>query len=273
MKTLGIIAGNGKFPFLVAQEARLKGLRVVIAGLEKEAAPDLQPLADVFSWVKIGALSRLVKFFKSEDAREVVMAGKVEKVKLFQSHIRPDLEMVKVLLKTRDFKDDSLLGAIADYLEKQGVQILDSTSWVREAMPQAGVLGKIKPSKEIWEDIRFGYKMAKEIAGLDIGQTVIVKKKAVIAVEAIEGTDQAILRGGELARGNITVIKVAKPKQDLRFDVPTVGLQTLESLIRAKASALAFEAGRTIFLEQEEVIRAADRAKIALVGITEKDFV
>lgn len=271
MKTLGLIAGNGKFPFLVAREARSQGLRVVIAGLEKEADPELSALADRFTWVKIGALANLVKFFKAENAQEVVMAGKVEKVKIFQSHVRPDLEMVKVLLKTRDFKDDSLLGGIADYLEKQGIRILDSTAWVSQAMPQAGVLGKIKPSKDIWEDIRFGYHMAKHMAGLDVGQTVVVKKKAVIAVEAIEGTDLAIQRGGELAGGGVTVVKVAKPKQDLRFDVPAVGLATVQSLIQAKALALAFEAGKTIFLEQEAMIREADRAKIVLIGITEKD--
>lgn len=267
MKTLGLIAGNGNFPLLVARQARAQGYRVAICALEKEAKPELKECSDFFTWVKIGELKKLTQFFKTSQVHEAVMAGKVEKVRLFQENVRPDFEMVKVLMKTRDFKDDSLLLSITEYLNGEGIRIIDSTSLIQNELPGAGVLGNIKPSVEVMEDIRFGFRMAKAIAGLDIGQTVVIKKKAVISVEAIEGTDQAIRRGGELAQGRITVVKVAKPNQDMRFDVPAVGMTTLESLIAVKAQAFAFEARKTIFLDRELFIKEADQHKIVLFGI------
>lgn len=271
MKTLGIIAGNGRFPSLVAEEARKKGFALAICALEKEADPGLKRGAEFFTWVKLGELKKVAHFFKKAGTGEAVMAGKVQKVRLFQENVRPDFEMVKILMKTRDFKDDSLLSAIADYLEGQGIRVLDSTSLVKDRMPGAGVLTKRKPSKEVWEDIRFGFDLAKAVAGLDLGQTVVVKKKAAIAVEAIEGTDEAIRRGGKLASGEVTVVKVAKPEQDMRFDVPAVGMNTLRELRDAKAAAFAFEAGRTIFLDQEEFIEEADACGIAVVGVKKDD--
>lgn len=267
MKTLGIIAGNGRFPSLVADEAHKKGLKLAICALEKEADPDLRRRAEFFTWVKLGELKKAAHFFKRSGAEEAVMAGKVQKVRLFQENVRPDFEMVKILMKTRDFKDDSLLSAVADYLDGEGIRILDSTTLVKDRMPGSGLLGRHKPSKEVMEDIRFGFELAKAIASLDIGQTVVVKKKAAIAVEAIEGTDEAIRRGGKLASGRITVVKVAKPKQDLRFDVPAVGMNTLRELKDAEAAAFAFEANRTIFLDQEEFIEGADACTIAVVGV------
>lgn len=272
MKTIGIIAGNGRFPLLAVQEARLQGYRVVVAGLEKEAEAALEQEADTFTWIKIGALKKLANFFRAEGVHEAIMAGKVEKVRLFQGNLQPDFEMLKVFLKIRDFKDDSLLGAVADYLHEEGIQLLDSTQFMRNALPGSGVLGKCKPSKEAMEDARFGFKMAKAIAALDIGQTVVIKKKAVMAVEAIEGTDATIRRGSELSGGKMTVVKVSKPNQDMRFDVPTIGLKTIQVLCEAKAEVLAFEAGKTLFLEQELVIAEADQAKISLVGICEEDI-
>lgn len=272
MKTLGLIAGNGRFPFLVAEEARAQGYRVVVAGLEKEADPALASTADVFFPVKIGALARLVKSFRAYGVSEAVMAGKVEKVRLFQENVRPDLAMVKVLLKARDFKDDSLLGGIAEYLDREGITILDSTRFVQKAMPGSGVLGKKKPSREGWDDIRFGFRLAKEIAGLDIGQTVAVKRKAVVAIEAIEGTDAAIRRAGGLSGGGFTVVKVAKPKQDLRFDVPAVGMNTMKALGEAGAQTLAFEAEKTLVMDRESLVREADRRGIAVISVTEKEL-
>ncbi len=272
MKTLGIIAGNGRFPFLVADEAKKQGFQVVIAGLEKEADPGLASLAAHFFSVKIGALAKLIQGFRDHQVEQVIMAGKVEKVRLFQENVRPDLEMLKVLMKTRDFKDDSLLGGIADHLEKKGLRILDSTSFLSDSLPQSGILGKKKPSKEIWEDIRFGWKLAKQIAGLDIGQTVAVRKKAILAVEAIEGTDAAIRRAGELSHGQFTVVKVAKPHQDMRFDVPAIGLNTLKELIQAGASALAFEAGKTIVMDREKMIQEADKNNLILIALDEKEM-
>ena len=251
------------------KEARNEGYRVVLCALENEADPSLLPMADSAKWIKIGELDRLVKFFRSEGVHEAVMAGKVEKVRLFQDKLWPDFEMIKVLMKMRDFKDDSLLGGIARYLHDNGIDLLDSTLLMKNALPGAGILGKKKPSKEVLGDIEFGFRLAKSIAGLDVGQTVVIKKKAVLAVEAIEGTDRTIRRGGDLGNGKVTVVKVAKPNQDMRFDVPAVGLRTLEALIDARAEAFAFEAKKTIFIDQDEFIRSADDKGIALVGVTD----
>lgn len=267
MKTIGIIAGNGKFPVLAVKEARNQGYRVAAALLEGEAEPVLEKMADASRWVKVGELAKLTKFFHSEGVHEAVMAGKVQKVRLFQENVRPDFEMVKVLMKVRDFKDDSLLSGIADYLHGQGIDLLDSTIFMKYAFPGAGVLGKRKPSKEMLEEIEFGFRLAKSMGSLDVGQTVVVKKKAVLAVEAIEGTDQAIRRGGELGQGKVTVVKTAKPNQDMRFDVPAVGLGTLRSLILAQAQAFAFEAGKTLFIDQDEFVKGADKKGIVLVGV------
>lgn len=271
MKTIGIIAGNGRFPLLALKEARREGYRIAVCAIEKEADAGLSKMADSCQWVKVGELKKMVKFFRAEGVHEAIMAGKIEKVRLFQENVKPDLEMLKVVMKTRDFKDDSLLSGIANYLHSEGIDLMDSTIFMRDALPKGGVLGKRKPSKENWEDLKFGYRMAKGIAALDIGQTVIVKKKAVLAVEAIEGTDAAIHRAAALGDGKITVVKVAKPNQDMRFDVPAVGLRTLKSLVDARAEAFGFEAGKTIFLDREEVLEKADKAGIAMVGLVPED--
>ncbi len=254
---------------LAAKEARREGYRVVVSAIEQEAESALEKMADAFEWMKVGELKKLVKFFRSEGVHEAIMAGKIEKVRLFKENVRPDLDMIQVLMKTRDFRDDSLLGGIADYLHDKGIDLMDSTYFMKEALPKTGVLGRKKPSGEILEDLAFGFKTAKSLAALDIGQTVVVKKKAVLALEAIEGTDQAILRGGELGGGKVTVVKVAKPKQDMRFDVPAVGMRTLKALAAVHAQAFGFEAGKTLFIDQEDFIRRADEKGIVLVGLEE----
>lgn len=266
METIGIIAGNGRFPYLTLKEAHRSGCRVVVAGILNEAMPELQEEADSFEWVKVGQLVKLKKFFKSQGVVRALMAGKIRKVRLFQENVSPDFDMMKVVMKLKDFKDDSLLGGIADYLGEEGIELIDSTTFLKKEMPGAGTLGKYKPGKEIMEDIRFGFSMAKSIAGLDIGQTVVVKRKAVLAVEAIEGTDEAIFRAGKLGRDKIVAVKVSKPDQDMRFDVPAVGLQTIDALVEAKASAFAFEADKTLFIDLQEVIKKADSHKIILFG-------
>ena len=270
IKTLGLIAGKGRFPFLVAEEARQEGYRVVCCGIASESDPAIEKLTDVYREVKLGQLKRLRDFFKSEGVSKAVMAGKIEKVRIFQGHVEPDLEMAKVLLKVRDFRDDSLLGGVADYLASHGIELQDSTRFLTRSLPGRGVLGKKKPSREVQEAIEFGWRTAKALAGLDIGQTVVVKRKAVLALEAIEGTDETIRRGGALGQGDVIVVKVAKPNQDMRFDVPAVGLGTLERLMEAKAKALAFEAGKTLFLDLEKFIQGADRAGIAVVGYSDE---
>ena len=267
MKTIGVIAGNGRFPLLAVEEAKKQGYRAVVAAIQKEAEPQVEKYADACRWLKIGELKKLASFFKGEEVHEALMAGKVEKVRLFQENVHPDLGMIKVLMKTRDFKDDSLLSGIANYLESEGIRLLDSTFFLKDALPGSGALGKKKPNSEMWENIRFGYEVAKKIAGMDLGQTVVVKKKAVLAVEAIEGTDQTIRRGGELGGGKVTVVKVAKPNQDMRFDVPAVGLRTVESLIAARAEVFAFEASKTLFFDKNDFIDRANHKGIAVVGV------
>ncbi len=268
-KAVGIIAGKGCFPKLVAVEARRLGYRMAICALKGEADSALEGLADAWTWVKLGEMGKLVRFFKEERIPGLIMAGKVEKIRLFQENIQPDFEMIKILMKTRDFKDDSLLLGVAKYLEEQGLPLLDSTVFLKDRLPGEGLAGRKKPSREIMEDLQFGFQMAKAIAGLDIGQTVVVKKKAVLAVEAIEGTDQAIRRASGLGIGKIVVVKVSKPNQDMRFDVPAVGLGTLEALMAADAEAFGFEAGKTLFMDQEEFIEKADQHGIAVLGIRE----
>ena len=269
MKTLGIIAGNGRFPLLVAEEAKRTGYRVVTCGIEREAEPALEKLSDAFCWIKVGELKKLSKFLKDEGAHEAIMAGKIEKVRFFKENVRFDLDMMKVLMKLKDHKDDSLLGGIADYLFSKEIKLLDSTCLLKHLMPGLGVLGKKKPSSVVMDNIQFGFEMAKKISGADIGQTVVVKKKSVLAVEAIEGTDETIRRGGALGRGKVIVVKVAKPKQDMRFDVPAVGLKTLEGLIEAQAEAFAFEAHKTLFIGMDIFVEKANRAGIALFGVGE----
>lgn len=270
MKTMGIIAGNGRFPILVAEEAKRAGYRVVTCAIEQEAEPALEKLSDAFSWVKVGELKKLSKFLKDEGAHEAIMAGKIEKVRFFKENVRFDLDMMAVLVKLKDHKDDSLLGGIADYLFKKGIVLQDSTCLLKDMMPGPGLLGKKKPSKSIMDNIDFGFEMAQKISGADIGQTVVVKNKAVLAVEAIEGTDEAIRRGGALGRGKVIVVKIAKPNQDMRFDVPAVGLTTLEGLIEAKAEAFAFEAHKTLFIGKDLFVEKANRAGIVLYGVSDR---
>jgi DUF1009 family protein len=240
---------------------------VVSCGIRGESDPLLEKVSDAFCEIKLGQLKRLCDFFKKEGVREAIMAGKIEKVRVFRGEVWPDVEMLKVLAGLRDFRDDSILSGIAHYLSHHKIELQDSTRFLKEAMPPEGILGKRRPAAEVEEDIQFGWKVAKALASLDIGQTVVVKRKAVLAVEAIEGTDETIRRGGVLGRGGVTVVKVAKPRQDMRFDVPAIGLGTLDRLIEAKARALSFEAEKTLFLDLTDFVRKANRAGIALVGL------
>lgn len=266
-KILGLITGNGFLPELIAKEAKGSGYRVAVCAIQGETNPSIESLADATTWVKLGQLGRAIQFFKREGVQEAVMAGKVTKTNLFRGDIRPDLEMVRALTQIKNHSDDALLGAVANHLNKNGIRLLDSIRFLGEdALPKAGILTCRKPSKKEEEDIEFGWRLAKEMGRLDIGQTVVVKNKSILAVEAIEGTDEAILRGGKLGSGDVVVVKVAKPNQDMRFDVPTVGLGTLESMIQAKARVLAFEAGKTIVLDRTQFIAKANENKIAVMA-------
>ena len=264
---LGIIAGNGQLPFRLAEEARKQGKKIMVCALEGETDRGIGGCADEIQWVRVGELGKLTQFFQRFQVTEAVMGGKITKTNLFKGEVRPDFEMIKVVAGLRNHADDALLGGIARYLEEKGIRILDSTTYLTdESLPQEGVLSKRRPSREELEDIDFGWMLAKEIGARDIGQTVVVKKKAVLAVEAIEGTDEAIRRGGVLGHGGVTVVKVAKPGQDMRFDVPTIGLGTLQAMIQAQAKALAFEAGKTILLDRHLFLDTANLNGIAVVA-------
>lgn len=265
MKTIGLIAGQGRFPLLAAEQAAREGYQVACCAILEEADPAIDKISQHTLWIKLGELGKVIQFFKKHGAEEALLAGKVTKTSLFKGPIRPDLEMIKALANIRDWKDDSLLRSVVRHLEKKGIRILDSTQFFKSRMAQPGVLTKKKPVQNEWQDIEFGWTLAKEMGRLDVGQTVVVKGKAVLAVEAIEGTDEAIRRGGFFGQGNAVVVKVAKPRQDMRFDVPTVGLSTLKAMQEAGASVLAVEAYKTIVLDPKELIEFANRHKISMV--------
>ncbi len=266
MAKIGLIAGNGKLPIAIAREAKSSGFEVHVCAIKGEALQDLEKIADSIEWVKLGQLGKLIHYFHAQDVRDAVMAGKITKTNIMKGDIIPDVEMVKMVAGIKDRKDDTLLGAVADYLGRKDIRILSSVKFLEDSLPKTGVLSKRKPKKSDEEEIDFAWQLAKQIAGFDIGQTVVTKNKAVLAVEAIEGTDEAILRGGELGGGSVVVAKVAKPNQDMRFDVPTIGLQTLDAMVRAKVDILAIEAGKTILLEKDEFLKKADQYHMLVVA-------
>jgi len=266
-KPIGLITGNGKLPIVVAEAVRKEGLEVVVCATIGETDSEIAQLARFTEWVRLGQLGKIVKCFKRENVEKAVMVGKITKTNLFKGEILPDLEMIKVLGTRKNNSDDSLLGGIADYLTHKGIEVVDSTTFLdEEFLPKAGVLTKRKPSQEDTKDIEYGWFLAKEMGRLDVGQTVVVKKQAVLAVEAIEGTDEVIRRGAMLGQEDVCVVKVAKPNQDMRFDVPAVGLTTLDTMIKSGAKTLTFEAGKTIVLDRAELIERANKNKITIVA-------
>ncbi|MBI4685049.1 MAG: UDP-2,3-diacylglucosamine diphosphatase LpxI [Nitrospirae bacterium] len=269
MKTLGLIAGMGELPKLVAEEAKSKGYRVVAVALEPLADKGLASHVDEIRHVNVGKLGEIIDSLKKNNVKKAVMAGKVPKSLLYKSKIVPDFRAIKLLFSLKDKSDDSILLAIAKELEKDGITLLNTTDFSSGLVTPEGLLTEERLSENEWRDIAFGWKIAKEIGRLDIGQTVIIKDQAVMAIEAIEGTDEAILRGGKLAREGAVVVKVSKPQQDMRFDVPVVGMTTLKSMIEVNARVLAVEAGKSILLKREKMIKEADEAGISIVGYEE----
>jgi UDP-2,3-diacylglucosamine hydrolase len=266
MKKLGLIAGSGELPLAIAAEARAKGYTVIAVGLDPLAERALATTADEVTWVNVGKLGTIIDTLTKSGIKEAVMAGKVPKSLLYKSRITPDLRAVKVLFSLKDRSDDSIMLAITKELEKDGIKLLDTTEFSSGLLTPEGVLTRGAPSKEEWLDIAFGWEIAKQMGRLDIGQTVVVKDKAVMAVEAIEGTDEAIRRGGTLAGDGAVVVKVSKPQQDMRFDVPVTGLDTLRAMISIHARVLAVEAGQSILLDREKMVDEADGAGISVVG-------
>jgi len=272
MKPLGLLAGNGRFPFLVANEAQKQGRSVICIGFKEEADPALEQAVDKLHWVFVGQLSKWIQIFKKEGVEEVVMAGLVRHSNMYADlkKFHPDLRALKLFWRLKDKKADTILGGVAEELDKVGLKLLPSITYLTHCLAPEGVLTKRKPSSQEKADIEFGFSLAKSMAGLDIGQTICIKNKAIIAVEAMEGTDRCILRAGEMAKGGFVVIKVSKPKQDLRFDVPVVGLNTIENFQEAGGGVLAIEAGKTLILDREKMTEWADSEKITIVGVKQQ---
>ncbi|MFH1645123.1 MAG: UDP-2,3-diacylglucosamine diphosphatase LpxI [Candidatus Omnitrophota bacterium] len=267
IKRLAIIAGNGKFPIILAKTAISSGIETVVIAIKSEADCVIEDFVDNVFWIELGEAKKLINILQNEKIEYAIMAGKVTKTTLFKNSLKLDKEARTVLSRVMDKKDDTLLAAVASRLKDFNVELLDSTTFMKNLMPEKGVLTSRKPNSRQKEDIAFGFKIAKELGRLDIGQSVVVKDKAVMSLEAIEGTDLAIKRGGKLGGEGVVVVKVAKPNQDMRFDVPVIGLETIESLKAVKASALAIEAGKVLVFEKEEVIRLANDNNIVIVAV------
>jgi hypothetical protein len=229
--------------------------------------PELAKWVDGIFWIKVGQLGKLIRIFQEQGVRDVLMAGGIRKTRLFSG--LPDLRAAALLARMLYKKDDSILRAVAAELESEGITVRESTLYLDNLLAPAGVLTRRKPSKDEQKDIAFGWEMAKEIGRLDIGQTVVIKDRAVLAVEAIEGTDEAILRGGRLCGRDAVVVKICKPQQDLRFDLPAIGMQTIRTMKEVKAGCLAVEAGKAIIFDRESVIAEADEAGMSIVGVAE----
>lgn len=268
-EVVGLIAGGGQFPLMVARAARKQGFRVVAVAHLDETDSSLSEEVDEVVWIRLGQLGQLIKAFKKNGVRSALMAGSVRKKRMFE--IRPDLKGLSVASKLAIFHDDDILRAVAKELANEGIEIVSSISYLPELLAPPGCLTRRRPSKVEKEDIHFGWKVAKELGRLDIGQCVVVRMKTVLALEAIEGTDETILRGGKLARERAVVVKVSKPGQDLRFDVPSVGLETIRVMSRVKASVLAIEAEKSLLFDKSEMIGYADRAGITVVSYKSVD--
>jgi len=266
---IGLIAGNGRFPFLALQGARSLGHDVTVVAVKEEAFPELEGAAREagadLHWVSLGHLGKCIKVLKQAGIGQAIMAGQVKHAKIF-SGIIPDLTLLTVLTKLKARNTDALISAVAEVLRGEGIELLNSTAFLQPLLARGGTLSRREPSGEELDDLAFGYRMADAVAALDIGQTVIVKDKAVVAVEAMEGTDAVIRRAGEIAGPGTRVVKVAKPKQDMRFDVPVVGVATIEAMARAGATAITVDAGKTLIVDGDRFLEAANAANIAVVG-------
>jgi len=259
-----LIAGNGRFPFLVLEAARSQGIEMAVIGIREEAFPELEKQAPRMHWVSLGELGKAIDLLHQEKATKAVMAGQVKHNKIFSS-IKPDWRMAKLLFSLATKNTDSLIGAIANLLREEGIELVDSTAFLKPLLPEPGVLTRRAPDEREAADIQYGRSLARQVAGLDLGQTVVISDCACVAVEAMEGTDETIERAARIAGDKpLTVVKVSKPKQDMRFDVPVVGVPTIELMKRCRATALAIDARRTLLMDRAEMIAAADAAGIAV---------
>ena len=263
--TYGLIAGNGQFPFLVVEGARKQGVPLAVVAIKEETEPRIDEVAENVAWVGIGQLGKMIAHFKAHGVTKAMMAGQVKHVQIFSGAL-PDVRMLKMLWNLPKRNTDALIGGVADELAKEGIELLDSTYFVQDHLAPSGVLTKRKPSDVEQENIDYGLHIAGEIARLDLGQTIVLRAKACVAIEAMEGTDATIRRAGELANGKLTVVKVAKPDQDMRFDVPVVGVPTIESMIAAGATCLSITSGKTLVFDRDAMLQLANKNGISVVG-------
>jgi len=269
-ETIGLIAGNGTFPLLFARTARAAGWRVAAVAHEGESETEIEALVDSLLWIKVGELDRLVNAFHSQGVKRAVMAGGINKANLMRN-FAPDARGQRLLASLTQWSDDALLRGVAGELEGEGIAVVESTLFLESILTREGVLAGAEPSEAQWRDVRYGLAVAKGVGRFDVGQTVVVKAGMVLAVEAIEGTDAALRRGGALGCGGAVAVKVSKPGQDLRFDVPAVGLDTVPTCRAAGIDVLALEAGRTLILQRDEFLRAAAAAGLCVLGVAADD--
>jgi DUF1009 family protein len=268
---IGLIAGNGQFPLFFSKVAKNKGFYVYAAAYRKETDPALARLVEAVEWIHLGQVNRLIRFFKKHGVREAVMLGGITKTRMF-SDVRPDFKALSLVAKARHTHDDGMLRAFAELLDQEGITIRASTFLLPELLAPAGCWTRKRPSGDQMRDIELGWRLAKEIGRLDIGQCVVVGGGSVLAVEAIDGTDATIRRGGRLGKGNAVLVKVLKPDQDERFDLPAIGAQTVRNMAAAGIRALALEAGRAVVFDREEMISRADRSGIAILALSDEDM-
>lgn len=266
IKRLGIIAGNGDLPVILASEASSNGVGVVSIAFTENSAKLLRPFSTAVYQYGIGEVGKILKCLKNEGVMEVVMVGKVEKKLLFQNP-KFDLKAIKILSQLRNRNDDTIMFAIVNELEKEGIRVIDQMFFLKNLFPPKGLMTRGIPDESENEDIKYGFKIAKGIAGFDIGQTVVVKNQTVLSIEAIEGTDEAIRRGCSLCDGGAVIVKVAKPEQDMRFDVPTIGVKTIEAMVEGRASVLAIEAEKTMVVNKDEVIKVAEKNGVSITAV------
>ena len=263
----GLIAGNGRFPLLVLEGAREQGIEMVVAAIKEETAPEIDSHAGPVEWMGVGQLGRLIRFFKREQVTHAIMAGQVKHRQIFRLNALPDLRMVRMLTRLKTRNTDSLIGAVADELAGEGITLIESTTFLDSFLAREGVLTRRRPNKEERADFDYGLEVAAEIGRLDLGQTICVKDRAVIAVEAMEGSDAVIARAGEITgRLPFVVVKAAKPNQDMRFDVPVIGVPTIDAMKRAGASGIHVTADKTLLFDKQQLVELADQSGICVVA-------
>ena len=267
-ESIGVIAGGGPFPILVARAAKAQGCRVVAVAHDGETDPALADHVDDIVWIRLGQMGRLIRHLQQFGVNKTLMAGTIAKRRMF-GNIRPDLKGLTMMSRMAIFHDDGILRAVSRELRQNDIHVVSSTLFLPDLIASPGVLTRRRPTREEMADVHFGWRMAKELGRLDIGQCLVVRKKTVVAVEAMEGTDETIHRGGTIARQKAVVVKVSKPGQDLRFDVPSVGLETVRVMAEVRASVLAVEAGKTLLFDRNEMLTFADREGISVISLEE----